>query len=496
MAWGKGAYAVLQMLVVAVLARLLAPSDFGVVSAALVVIGFSAIVSHLGLGPALVQRENLERRHVDTAFLSSVLMGVALGAAVWLGAPAAARFFKTPAVAPVLHALACVFPLSGLSVVAESLIKRELRFKWLANVEVITYAVGYGVVGISLAFAGLGVWALVWAQLTQALLRTVILVADRRPNVARTEWRAFGELMYFGGGYTVAKIANYLAVQGDNLVVGRFLGPHALGLYGRAYQLMSAPAYGFGTILDVVLFPAMSRVQSDAERLAAAYRRGVTLIALVVMPPSALCILLAPEVIRVVLGTQWTGVVAPFQILAFGMLFRTSYKISDSLARATGSVYRRAWRQILYAGLVVGAAWVGQRWGISGVAAGALAALTVNFLLMAQLSLDTAGITWSGFALAHLPAALLTAAIVPPAWVATWLTRHARLPALFVILSATLVAGIIGGTLVWRAPTRFLGADALWMLDKLRGMLPGSASRRAPAVPAPLAPQPSPMSDS
>ena len=163
--------------------------------------------------------------------------------------------------------LAWVFPLQGLGVAAESLLRRELRFQWLANLDVSAYAIGYGLVGIALALAGWGVWALVAGQITQGLLRTGVLLIYRRPSLRQPfDLRAFRDLVYFGGGFTVARAANYVAVQGDNLVVGRFLGPQALGFYGRAYSLMSAPAYSFGNVLDQVLFPAMAKVQHDPQR--------------------------------------------------------------------------------------------------------------------------------------------------------------------------------------------------------------------------------------
>lgn len=95
-------------------------------------------------------------------------------------------------------------------------------------------------------------------------------------------------------------------------MVGRFLGPAQLGYYGRACNLMSAPAGGFGTILDAVLFPAMARVQSSAQHLAAAYRRGIALVALVFLPTSVALVILAPEVIAVLLGPRWAPVIAPF----------------------------------------------------------------------------------------------------------------------------------------------------------------------------------------
>ena len=333
----------------------------------------------------------------------------------------------------------------------------------------ITYAIGYGVVGIVGALLGWGVWALVAAQMSQTLLKSAVLLTQYPPRFRDVaDRRAFKDLMYFGGGFTAARIANYVALNGDNMTVGRFLGPSALGYYGRAYSLMSAPAYGFGTVLDAVLFPAMAKVQHDPLRLSAAFRRGVALIALLVLMPSLAIILLAPEVIHVALGARWAAVVAPFQILAVGMLFRTSYKMSDSITRSTGAVYRRAWRQALYAGLVVGGAWIGQHWGIVGVAWGTLAALTVNFLMMAQLGLDVGHLSWREFWRAHEPAVYLTAACAPVIWASATALRHWGLPPAAIVLT---VSGLALGTallLVFRAPAAFLGPDGQWMLETMR----------------------------
>jgi PST family polysaccharide transporter len=468
-AFGKGAYGVLQLVVVAILARHVSPSDFGVVSAAIGVIALSGIVSQLGMGPALVQRPELERRHIDTAFTASVIMDLMLGAAIWLAAPLASSFFRIANVEPVLRALAWVFPLQGLATVAESLMKRELRFRSLANLDVVSYGIGYGVVGIALALLGKGVWALVVAQIAQNVVKTAILLWWQPPRLLSVPDRnAFRQLMGFGAGFTVAKIANQVAAQSDYFVVGRYLGPAALGYYGRAYNLMSAPASGFGTILDAVLFPAMARVQTDAQRLAAAYRRGIALIALLFLPASVALVLLAPEVVTVLLGPHWEPVVAPLQVFAAGMLFRTSSKISDSLTRATGAVYRRAWRQILYAALVIGGSWIGQHWGITAVAWGVLIAITLNFLLMAHLSLVDSQMSWSEMWKAHVPALLVTALAAPVTWGAATLLRHVAMPPLVVLIVGG--AGMFGGALllVLVAPATFLGADGRWMVETMR----------------------------
>jgi len=176
MSYGKAAYSILQLVVLGVLARLVTPAQFGVVSAALVVIGLSSIVSQLGLGPALVQRPKLEPRHLDTAFTASLLLGLGLGALIWLGAPMAAGFLHMDGVTPVLRALAWVFPIIGLGTVSSSVLSRELRFSWLANLEVVTYGIGFGAVGITGALLGWGVWALVAGQIGQGLVKVDVLL--------------------------------------------------------------------------------------------------------------------------------------------------------------------------------------------------------------------------------------------------------------------------------------------------------------------------------
>jgi O-antigen/teichoic acid export membrane protein len=481
-AWGKGAQAALQLLVIAVLARLVSPADFGVVNAVMIVVGFSAIFSRVGLGPALVQRKELRPAHVATAYVASPAIGVAVGLVIWLSAPLVARLFRMEGAEPMLRALALVFPIKGLGVIGESLLERDLRFRLLANLDVASFGVGYGAVGVITALLGWGAWALVAANLGESVVKTIaVMVLRPPPRRLHVERQAFGELLHFGGGFTLGRYFNYIALQGDNLVVGRWLGPVALGLYGRAYQLMANPASLFGDVLDKVLFPTLARVQDEPARLRETYRRGVTLIALIILPSSVILFLLAPELIRLVLGPEWNAVVGPFRILAVGMLFRTSYKMSDAVARATGNVYRRALRQVLYAGLVVGGAIVGQRWGINGVAVAVFVALAANFSAMAELGSRVTGLTKLQLARAHVPALLLAVVALGIALPAATLLRSFTLPAVAIagVAGIAAVAGCIAAAGI--APSVFLGQDGIWMLSLLRAQLP-TRREQAPNV--------------
>jgi O-antigen/teichoic acid export membrane protein len=466
---GAGAKAALSLLVLAILGRLLSPADFGLVGAALVVINFSKLFSELGLGPALVQRRDIEPRHVQTAFTSYVLLGALLGGAIWMEAPLIARIMQMDRLITVLRALAWLFPVVALGRVSEFLLKRELQFRWLTNREVAAYALGYGGVGIGLAWLGAGVWALVAAQLAQSVCNVVLLLIKRPPSIRFAfEISAARELMSFGGGHTLAGFGNFAAQQGDNFVVGRWLGQTALGLYSRSYQLMATSASIFGGILDGVLFPVLSKVQDDARRLASTYLEGVAFVALVMVPASAVLIVLAPELIRVLLGPQWSQATVPFQIFAVAIPLRASALMSDSICRATGFVYRRAWRQWVYALLVVAGAWIGQFWGIDRVAIGGLVALAVNFLLMAQLSLQAAGLTWARFWEGQRPSLLLAAVAAAVAEGAAAILRSKGLPAIGILAAATGAAVVCLALLQRAAPGLFLGVEGVRIRQRLR----------------------------
>lgn len=478
----NGLNAVLKIVVLIVLARLLSPADFGIVSAALIVIGFSAIFSQLGLGPALVQRTQLEPRHISTAFAASVIIGLLLAGVIWVTAPDIARFFHMENSVDVLRALAWIFPIKGLSGVAECLVQRDLKFRWLATRDVLSYGLGYGLVGIALAWAGWGVWSLVIAQMTQTVLNTAILLAVRPPALRPLpSWRAFVELMNFGAGFTAARVANFMANQGDNLVVGRVLGPQALGIYTRAYQLMAVPTTLFGDVLDRVLFPTMAKVQNDPPRLAAAYLQAVASIALVMLPIGVVMTVLAPEVVVTLLGPKWVDVIPPFQVFAIGLLFRTSYKMSDSISRATGAVYRRAWRQAIYASLVFVGAWVGSRWGVTGVSIGVLASLLINFFLMADLSLTVAHTTWRRFIEAHVPAILTAMLAGGTTWLSITLLRQSEAGPTLRLLGALLATTGAMGLALWTIPRPLLGPYGMRMLSLLGSFLPRRVSGRLSA---------------
>ena len=482
---GSGVQGVLTVLTVAVLARLLTPADFGLVSAALIASNFSRLLPESTVGAALIQRLELRPAHVRTAVAIAWLTGIGTALLLWAVAPFIGELLRMPGLPPVLRALACLQPIIAVGVVPEALLRRALRYRIVAQARAFASAVGYGAVGIGLAAYGARQWALVGAAAAQAILMTLAMQRfGRAPLRPGFEPRAAGELMTFSGGFLLARAGNYAAGQGDNLVVARWLGAGALGVYDRAYQLMAAPAMLLGQALDEALFPALAQIQADRSQVASVYRRGVGAVALVMLPASIVLCMLAPEIVLVLLGPQWIRVVLPFRILALGLLFRTSYKVSDAFARALGVVYRRAWRQWAFAGLVIGGAVVGQRWGTAGVATAVVAALALNFLLQAQLIVGLVELPWHRFAAAHWPGARLALVVgIPVAAVAAAARELIGMPPIATLALASLPV-VATVWVAFSSGARWLGPEGAWLILRLAELRHRRAPAAAPGVPA------------
>jgi len=478
---GTGVQVAVQLLAMMALGRLLTPAAFGVMGAATVIIGCSQIVSQVGVGPAIIQRRELEPVHIRVAVTLSGFLGLFLGTLVWLGAAEIAAFYRMPELEPVLRAISFLFPMDGLNTAAKAILTRELRFRLYIALDLAAYVFGYALVGVVLAWMNYGVWALVWANLMQLGVRLVLMyLATRHSLRPSLDWRAARDLLRFGFGHSMAQIGTLLSQQGDNLVVGRWLGATALGIYGRAYNLMVMPAHAFGRIINRVLFPVMSQVQDDPARLASGYERSLAIVAFLSLPLSAFLWVVAPESIGLVLGPKWGGVVLPFRLFSISLLFRMSSKISDACTKAAGEVYMRAVLQYVYAALVVVGAIIGQRWGIGGVAVAVSIAMGINWQNMAWLARRVTGLSWPRFLYAHAPAALLAVVVGAAAAVVAHWTRGVHLGGVFVLVVSGLMTAMVTIAVARLRPALFLGPHGTWAVAHAAGLLRrGPEGRRA-----------------
>ncbi len=453
-----------QIVVLAVLARYVSKVEFGLVTTTLIVIGLGRIMSETLVRPVLVQTEQLSEQDVATASTLSLLFGVGFTAILWWLAAPIGRLLHEPDIIPVIRTLSFVMVLQAPANVAEGLMQRELGFKGMAAAEVLSFSLGYAAVGVTLALAQAGVWALVCAYLAQVAVKTLFLVW-RRPDSLRLAFylSSARKILWLSGGFISARLFGYGATQGDYVVVASAMGSEAVGIYGRAYHLLSMLATLIGQSLDRVMFPIYARLQEDLAQAANHYRRAVALSATLVAPISVLMIVLAPEIVRLVLGPDWPETVTPLRILAASLLFRTGYKLNDPLTKGLGLVYNRAWRLALYAAAVALGALLGVRWGLAGVSAGVSCAIVLNFFLMAQLSIRSVNITWLEFLGLHIRGATIAICILPLAGVTANLLRSGDVAypgVLLGVLAITAVSWLIVAAL---RPDLAIGSEMFWL---------------------------------
>jgi PST family polysaccharide transporter len=468
----------IRIAIVAVLGRALAPGDFGVVAAALSVTVFFYSIRDIGVGRALVQRKQVDRGHLATAFAVSSYLGLALSAALFAAAPLIGELYRIEDSIDVLRALSLLYLLRGVAITSRMMFQRAMRFRTIAIIEQITFITGSAISVVG-ALAGAGPWALVAGYVGEELLATVMyLTLSPPPLSARIDRGKLGDLMSFGAAETASQIVSTLATYGDNYVVGHSLGAVQLGYYTRSYDLIKFPSIVFDSVAGSVLFPMFARFQDDRERLALGFRRATFVNALVLLPASAALLVVAPEAIRLLLGAGWDSSVLPFRVLAVTMLARTGWKVGAMIAGAAGQVRGVAIVNAIYMVSVIGGAIVASRWGIVGVAASTAVAIAISAAGTTYLALRVSGLPVTGLVAAHVPGGALAGVVLALAWLLASSLRAAAAPAAVTFAAVAAASGLalLGGTAILARRER---GDFAWLrgeLARIRGRLGSGAS--------------------
>ena len=351
-----------------IVARLVGPRAYGLIAMTAVFSGFAMLFSDLGLSAAIIQRANLEKRHLDTAFWINMASGLLMTALMAGLAPVIAAFYREPRLTWITIIAALQFTLVSINVVEQALIRREMRFRALAGIQITSTVIG-GTVALGMAFAGMGVWSLVAQPLCSTSIRVLLFwtVAQWRPSLS-FDTQAGKELFGFSGYVLGSYIVQYWARNADNLLVGRLIGAQALGIYSRAYTMMLLPLNQITTVVSGVMAPALCSIQHDRVRVKRSYLRAVRILSLITFPMMTGLFVTSEQLILVLLGRQWLEVVPIFKILCgVGLL--------QSITGTVGWIYHSQGRTaLMFKMAVIGslggivAFIVGIRWGVLGVA--------------------------------------------------------------------------------------------------------------------------------
>ena len=415
--------AISQIVFIAVLSRILEPRDFGLLGMALVITNVAERLGQLGLGPALIQRQEINDTHVKVCRAISLMLGFFVAALVCALSPAISDFFREPLLKDILMALSVIFIFEGMCVVYESWLIRKLKFKDLAVVENFSYFFGNCLIAVPCAIYGLGVWSLVYSQIAIRVSKYIsLLVLSKPPSGFSVNKQGVKDLLALGSGFSLGRILNLAALQGDNFIVGRVLGADALGLYSRVYQLMTIPAVYVAAVLDRVLFPALALRQANTKTIGKSFLLLVEVVSLLSLPMTAVALIIPDTIVHVLFGRQWSEAAPILQIFAIGIFFRAGYKCGDTVARSMGAVFRYSTLQLVYATCVIAGSLIGASWGLIGVAWAVLTAEAVNYLCMSGFALRLTSIGWNQFFKSHLPGI----------WISLWVAAGSGLIDFFI----------------------------------------------------------------
>jgi len=320
-----------QLVTTIILARLLSPSDFGLVGMAMVVIGFIGIFKDLGTSAAIIQRKKLSEGLLSSIFWVNVGFGALAMAVLFFGAPLGGLFYHEPRVDAILRVLSLTFFISGLSILQQALLERSLAFKKLAKVEISAVAAG-AAVGIGMAFSGFGVWSLVFQSLTTVSVTTILLwlFSTWRPKWI-FHWSEVKSVSSYSLNLTGFSIFNYFARNADYLLIGRYLGAQDLGYHTLAYRILLFPLQNISSVIGRVMFPVYSGIREDNTRFAKAYLKVASTIALITFPMMLGVLALAKPFVLTVFGIKMAaGDSADYDISTGGY---------DAIYRYNGWVY-------------------------------------------------------------------------------------------------------------------------------------------------------------
>lgn len=299
---------ILSLGTTAVLARLLTPEDFGLIGMVATLTALLMVFSDMGLSWATIQRQSLSRIQVSNLFWINLVAGAALWAICVIFSPLVASFYNQPKLTAVTAVLGAGFMLSGLAAQPIALLNRSMNYKAVAQIEVLSIIAG-ALSALYAAYMGLGYWALVIQGLTSGSVRAILALKMSKISLYAPKRNVDTlSLVSFGGTLAINGLLIYLARNLDSVLIGKYWGATELGYYNRAYFLMLLPSMLATGVLTNLMVPSLSAFQNDLERFGNAYRKALTLVALVGCPMALGLALTADEMVKVFYGDQWKPV--------------------------------------------------------------------------------------------------------------------------------------------------------------------------------------------
>lgn len=371
-----------QLIILGILSRLLNPEDFGLMSLVLIIVNFADIFSDIGLGPAITQKKDLSQKDISTSFTSSIFLGILLVFVFQISAPFIGQFYENNDVVPLIRYVSITFFLISISTTANGLMYRDLKYKNLTIMSLVSYILGYGLVSTILAYKGYGVYSLIIGLLIQNILTTSMTLYFERKSI-KLGWEkdSFKQLFNYGSGFTLGRIFTFVANQGDKIIIGKFMDVATLGLYERSYQIVRYAAGIIGELIDKTLFAPFSKKQDDKETISKLFLEITYILSVLIFPLSIYIIQNSKYIVLLLLGEKFVVASPIVTSMAITLFFWIATKLSNTIAKSVGEVYNRAMRNFIYAVLIIIGTYIGVQYGILIVSYIVTLIIFINYIL-------------------------------------------------------------------------------------------------------------------
>ncbi len=377
---------VLQILYFSVMTRILLKEDYGLMAIINAIIGVGNIFIQGGMGSALIQKKEINNRHINGALQTSMLLAVILYAIFYITAPYIASVYNDLRLDHLIKVSSLNIILLALSNISVNLLFKYYHFKNAAIVQIIASIIGYGT-GVYLAMNDYGVWSLVIATLITSLLSAIAMFYLAPIKISlNVHYKEARELFGFGSGMMLLTFSNFLSNRGLNLIFGKIFAQDILGIYERTSRVKDIPSQFLAKIINQVMFPVMSEIQDEKERSIRIYKFGLGLSNSIMIPTTVLLVFFSAEIVQILMGTKWSEAVTPLQIMLLVLTFSNSGKMTDTVIRAQGLIYKNVTRKYIFVVIILvlsGA--LGYLYGINGAAIGIVISHFINYVMMIVL---------------------------------------------------------------------------------------------------------------
>lgn len=362
----------IQFVVGIILARLLSPSEYGVIGLVTVFLAISDVFIQSGFSSALIRKKDCTESDRSTVFFFSVVVSIFFYFFWFLSAPFIAKFYDMPILTSVTRVIALTMIAGAICIVPNAIFATRIDFKTTAKISVSSSVLG-GIVGITMAYMGYGVWALVFQSITLQVYRSVmtLIMSKWLPREGFSK-QSFRDLFSYGSKLMLSNLLNTIYNNLYTIVIAKLFSAKTLGLYSRAQGYANLPSYYLTTILQRVTFPVLSTIQDDQERLAGAYRRLLKISAYITFPLMMLLCGLSDPLIRWLITDTWEDCIILLQLLCFSMMWYPIHAINLNLLQVKGRSDLFLKLEIIKKIVGVVILFVSAYWGIIGLCVGGI----------------------------------------------------------------------------------------------------------------------------